>query len=106
MELVARVQGLAARLPAEERYELASQMRRASRSIPANIAEGFAKRESTKEFKHYMRTAMGSANEMKTHLHIAARIGYVGEPELSELADGYDHVARQLNRLIANWRQF
>ena len=106
MELVVRVQGLIARLPGEERYELASQMRRASRSILANIAEGFAKRESTKEFKHYMRTAMGSANEMKTHLQIAARIGYVAEPEFSELVDGYDHVGRQLNRLIANWRRF
>jgi four helix bundle protein len=106
MGLLVRVQGLIAKLPGEERYELASQMRRASRSILANIAEGFAKRESTKEFKHYMRTAMGSANEMKTHLHIAATIGYVTEPELSELVDGYDHVARQLNRLIANWRRF
>jgi four helix bundle protein len=65
----------------EERFELGSQMRRASRSVPANIAEGFAKRQSTNEFKHYMRTAMGSANEMETHLHIATRLGYVAESE-------------------------
>jgi four helix bundle protein len=106
MNLVARVQSLIEKLPKEERFELGSQMRRASRSIPANIAEGFAKRQSTKEFKHYMRTAMGSANEMETHLRIAAQLGYVAELDLAELADGYDHVGRQLNRLIANWRQF
>src|SRR3990170_5098735 len=79
MDLVVGVQRLIGRLPKEERYELASQMRRASRSVPANIAEGFAKRQSTNEFKHHMRTAMGSANEMETHLRIAARLGYVAE---------------------------
>lgn len=106
MDLLVRVQSLVEELPKEERFELGSQMRRASRSIPANIAEGFAKRQSTKEFKHYMRTAMGSANEMETHLRIAAQLGYVVEPDLAELTDGYDHVGRQLNRLIASWRQF
>jgi four helix bundle protein len=106
MNLLVRVQSLTQRLPKEERFELGSQMRRASRSIPANIAEGFAKRESTREFKHYMRTAMGSANEMETHLRIAAQLGYLAEPDLAELIDGYDHIGRQLNRLIANWRQF
>jgi len=106
MDLVVGVQRLVDRLPKEERYELASQMRRASRSVPANIAEGFAKRQSVKEFKHYMRTAMGSANEMETHLRIAARLGYVAETGVLELIDGYDHIGRQLNRLITNWRRF
>jgi four helix bundle protein len=106
MDLLVRVHRLIDRLPREERYELGSQMRRASRSIPANIAEGFAKRQSTEEFQHYMRTAMGSANEMETHLRIAAQLGYIVEPKLRELIDGYDHVGRQLNRLIATWRRF
>ena len=81
-------------------------MRRASKSIPANIAEGFSKRESVKEFRQYMRTAMGSANEMETHLRIAGRLGYAEGVELDELVDGYNHIGRQLNRLITNWRRF
>jgi four helix bundle protein len=106
MELLVKVHALCKRLPAEEKYELVSQMRRASKSIPANIAEGFGRRGSAKEFKQFMRTAMGSANEMETHLRIAGRLGYVAGDQLDALADGYNHVGRQLNRLIAGWQRF
>ena len=77
MDLLVRVHDVCKLLPTEEKYEPGSQMRRASKSIPANIAEGFSKRASANEFKHYMRTAMGSANEMETHLHITERLGYL-----------------------------
>ena len=106
MKLLVDVHALSKRLPSEEKYELASQMRRASKSIPANIAEGFGRKTSDKEFKQYMRMAMGSANEMETHLRIAGSLGYVQDPELARLADGYNHIGRQLNRLITNWRTF
>ena len=106
MELLVRVHELCKRLPPEEKFELGSQMRRASKSIPANVAEGFSKRSSVNEFKQYMRTAMASANEVETHLRIAGRLGYAGGTELDELIDGYNHVGRQLNRLITNWKRF
>lgn len=106
MELLVRVHEVCKRLPREEKYELASQMRRASKSIPANIAEGFSRRASEKEFKQYMRMAMGSANEMETHLGIAGQLNYLEKQELDELTDGYNHIGRQLNRLITNWRTF
>ena len=48
--------------PAYERNELASQIRRASKSCPANIAEGWSKRRFEKEFKHHLDSAIGSAN--------------------------------------------
>lgn len=106
MDLLVRVHDLCRRLPPAERYELTSQMRRASKSIPANIAEGFSKRASVNEFKQYMRMAMASANETETHLRIAGRLGYLGGTELDGLLDGYNHVGRSLNRLIANWKRF
>ena len=106
MSLLVRVHELCKTLPREERHDLARQMRRASKSIPANIAEGFSRRASAKEFKHFMRVAMGSANEMETHLQIAGRLEYLAGPELEELIDGYNHIGRQLNRLIRNWQQF
>jgi len=105
MDLLVRIHTLANQLPNEERHDLARQMRRASKSIPANIAEGFAKRPSVNEFKQYMRTAMASANEMETHLKIVGRLGYAPQADLAGLLDGYNHVGRQLNRLIANWRR-
>lgn len=106
MDLLVRIHKLSKQLPSEERYELVAQMRRASKSIPANIAEGFSKRASVKEFRQYMRMAMGSANEMETHLRIAGCLGYIQEKDLEELTDGYNHVGRQLNRLITTWRRF
>jgi four helix bundle protein len=104
MQLLVRVHKLCRSLPPEEKFELGSQMRRASKSIPANISEGFSKRATANEFKRYMRTAMGSANEMETHLKIAGSLGYLAGQELDGLVDGYNHIGRQLNRLITNWR--
>ena len=81
-------------------------MRRASESIPANIAEGFGRKSSEKEFKQHMKMAMALTNEMETHLGAAGRLAYVNGRDLETLLDGYSHVGRQLNRLIANWGHF
>ena len=102
MALVAKVQLLIQGLPSSERYALASQMRRASRSIPPNVAEGYAKRKSAKEFRNYLTIAMGSASEMKVHLTIAEGLGYRGEDD--QLTEEYDILGRQLNKLISSWR--
>jgi four helix bundle protein len=53
------------RLPPVEQYELARQLRRAARSIPANIVEGWGKRASTPEFKRYLQIAIGSCDETR-----------------------------------------
>jgi len=105
MALVPEVEALIRRLPGSERYELASQLRRATRSAPTNIAEGYAKRRSAKEFSAYLTTAMASANEVEVHLKIAAELGYMAPDEYDHLAGAYNIVGRQLYRLIASWRQ-
>jgi four helix bundle protein len=105
MALLPAVHTLAASFPEYERYELASQMPRASKSIPANIAEGYGKRSSVKEFKHYLANALGSANEMIVHIRVARSLGYVGEGEARGLVGGYDIVGKQLARLMETWRQ-
>lgn len=91
--------------PDHEKHDLAAQMRRASKSVPANIAEGYARRQSTREFKHYLRMAMASANEMEVHLKIAGELGYLSRAQVMEYAKEYNIIGRQLNRLIAAWRQ-
>ena len=59
------VSRLCKRFPPVEQYELARQLRRAARSIPANIVEGWGKRASTPEFKRYLQIAIGSCDETR-----------------------------------------
>jgi four helix bundle protein len=104
MALLRTVHDLVLRFPDYERYELASQIRRASKSIPTNIAEGYAKRRSVKEFKAFLTNALGSANEMEVHLRIAAVLGYVSEAQAQKMIEAYQIMGRQLARLIQSWR--
>jgi four helix bundle protein len=82
MDLVTESYLLVHRLPQNEQYGLASQMRRAAVSIPANIADGFGRWHS-KEFVHFLLVANGSLKELETHLLIGKRLGFFSAPELS-----------------------
>jgi len=62
--------------PENEKFGLTSQLRRASISIPSNLAEG-AGRKSTKEFIQFLYIALGSSSEIETQLEIAMRLGYM-----------------------------
>ena len=66
-----------AKFPREERYGLATQLRRSAISIPSNIAEG-AGRNTTRELAHFLGIASGSRSELNTQLVIAQRLGLVG----------------------------
>ena len=71
LALVRPAHDFALTLPEYERFDLCSQVRRASKSVPANIAEGYGKRRSSRHFRVYLENAIGSANEMVVHLQIA-----------------------------------
>lgn len=89
------------RFPHNEQLELASQLRRASKSIAFNIAEGYGKMKNSKlEFVRFLYMAMGSANEVAVQLEFSKDLGYVKEAEFVELADRCDKIGRQINRLI------
>jgi len=89
------------RFPRHEQTELASQIRRASKSIALNIAEGYGKAKNSKqEFIKFLYIAMGSAEEVAVQLDFSKDLGYVSEVEYTELADRCDKIGRQLNRLI------
>lgn len=106
MALLAPLHALIRRLPREERWELASQLRRASKSVVANIAEGYARRRSANHFRTYLEAALGSANEVIVHLEIAVAVGYCTETDAAALIEGYQVVGKQLYRLSENWRSF
>ncbi len=82
-----------AEFPKQETYGLRSQMRRAAVSIPANIAEGFAKR-SKPDKARYMNVAEGSLEESRYYLILAADLGY---GQTDELLAALEEVSRLLN---------
>ncbi len=90
------------RFPRHENYELGSQLRRASKSIAINIAEGYGKRtkESVREFVRFLRVAQGSADEVMVELAFSRDLGYISEGKYGEYSEGYDKIGRQLNKLI------
>ena len=81
MALVRPVHDIVKSFPEFEERDLVSQMRRAAKSVPANIAEGFSKKRSHRDFKLYLAHAMGSANEMLVHLQIARELGYLSQDD-------------------------
>ena len=102
-DLVLKVYEVTRRLPEYERRELGYQLRRAAVSIPANIAEGYGRKESDAEFKHFLRNALGSNNEVRVLLDLAQDLGYIDEPVHTELSQRYEVLSKQLYTLITRW---
>lgn len=91
------------KIPHSERDTI-DQLKRASKSVPANIAEGFAKRSSEKEFKRFLKIALGSSDEVVTHL----RVIFITIPRLQNetkiVAETYTVLSKRLNKLQTVWR--
>lgn len=100
------VNKLCLKFPLYEKNDLASQARRASKSIPSNLAEGWAKRRFEKEFKKYIDNALGSCNEMEVHLNMARDLGYIEESLANKLIDRYIKLGGKLTNLRNNWKAF
>jgi four helix bundle protein len=78
------------------------QVRRASKSICANIAEGFGKqRQSAAEFKRFLMMALGSADEMRVWSRYCLDLGYIDEPCWRHWRDEYQEIAKMLQGLIS-----
>ena len=90
--------------PALEQVELARQLRRAARSVPANIVEGWAKRASTPEFKRYLQVAIGSCDEARMWLELSKDEGSVSEESCTALKGRYNRIGAMLQGLWKQWR--
>ncbi len=90
--------------PKIEQFALADQMRRASKSICANLAEGFGKQSrSTAEFKRFLMMAMGSADEMRVWVKYSEDLGYIAAKQAIAWRAEYQVIAKMLNGLHAKW---
>lgn len=92
--------------PKREEYLLTDQSKRASRGIPALIAEGYAKRETPAVFKKSLRDAIGEANEMINYLAFTKAKGYITPKKADELIERYHVLGKKLTRLKENWRKY
>jgi four helix bundle protein len=90
------------RFPQIEQRVLADQIRRASKSICANIAEGFGKqRRSRVEFKRYLLMAIGSADEMQVWARYCSDLEYIDRETFAKWRDEYRQIAKMLQGLYA-----
>jgi four helix bundle protein len=95
---------LSLEFPQREQYGLGEQIRRASKSICANIAEGFAKQSYSKaEFKRYITIALGSSDEMRVWIRYCLDLTYITEDTWSRWRDEYKEISKMLQGLNRSW---
>ncbi|NLV42256.1 MAG: four helix bundle protein [Candidatus Hydrogenedentes bacterium] len=104
MDMVVAVYGLTGEFPAQEKYGLASQMQRAAVSVPANIAEGYA-RLHRGDYVHHLSMARGSLAELETHITLAVRLEYVPREKAVEIWNTTQEVGKMLTGLISSLRR-
>ena len=96
---------LSLKFPNIERFELASQIRRSSKSIALNIAEGFGKNSSLPEFKRFMKIALGSCDETRVCLDYCRDLGYITQTQYESYEALCLEIVKMLVSMLKNWKQ-
>ena len=92
--------------PAREQGALGDQVRRASKSICANVAEGFARQgRAPADFRRYLMMALGSADEMRLWCRYCLDLGYIESGAWRRWRDEYQEIARMLQGLTKSLRR-
>jgi len=99
MDLVIEIYRTTEIFPSQEIYGLTNQIRRATISIPSNIAEGAA-RHTKKEFINYLHIAQGSLSELDTQIEIASRLGYLDAKCRNSLDEKMQPIDKMISGLI------
>ena len=89
--------------PKSEQYELASQLRRATKSIPANLAEGMGKQQSNAEVRRYLYICLGSCDESSVWIEFCKDLGYLQLIEHDQWRGVYTEIGKMLRGLIARY---
>ncbi len=104
IDLVVEVYRLTKKYPPDERFGLTQQSRRASVSVPSNIAEGYGRRDRGDYLRH-LSIANGSLKEVETQIVIAGRLKFVTKADVKECWSLLQQVGRMLAALIASLRR-
>jgi four helix bundle protein len=102
-KLTVNIYEITSHFPKEEVYGITSQVKRASLSVPANIAEGFGRFHFMDKAKFYL-NARGSLYELKSHLLIAKELGFMNDTAEGGVLEYIDDYALKLNNLINKTR--
>ena len=94
---------LTLRFPQHELHELGGQMRRASKSIALNIAEGYGRRSTVQEFKRFLGMALGSCEEVRVQLSYCKDLGYINQEEYNAYREAYSEIGKMLNGMLKKW---
>jgi len=100
MDSAMEIFALTKKFPVEERYSLSDQIRRSSRSVCANIAEAWRKRRYPAAFVSKLSDADAEAAETSVWIEFAHRSQYIDEDRKGALLDKYDHICRQLSKMM------
>jgi len=92
--------------PKEERFSLVDQIRRSSRSVCANLAEGWRKRRYIAVFKNKMTDSMQEASETQCWLEFCIACYYMNQDEFDSLDDEYEQIIAMLNSMERNADKF
>lgn len=103
MQLAERIYVLTDQMPADERFGLTAQVRRAAVSVPSNIAEGQG-RVTTGEFVQFLGNARGSLFEVQTQVRLMVSLGYVSDEKARDVMTCIGDVGRLLNGLMSSLR--
>ena len=98
MHLTLEIYRITKKYPKEELFGLISQLRRASSSIPLNIAEGNGR--GTKEFRHFLMISLGSSYEVLTTLKLSVDLQYISQLEYKNLRTRYLVLIKQIRKLM------
>jgi len=105
-ELAMEIFRLSKSFPREEVYSLTDQIRRSSRSVAANIAEGFRKRRYPNMFVNKLTDSDGEATETQVWLDFAFDCGYMSKTNRDRLTAGYEEVGKMLGGMMTNASKF
>lgn len=92
--------------PREEKYSLTDQIRRSSRSVAVNMAEGWGKRKYEKLFKRHLIDSAGSIEETKSWLLFSCDCAYLSKSIFEKYLARYEEVGAKLFKLHDNWRTY
>ena len=99
MNLAVRIYAVTKAFPAEERFGIVQQMRRAAVSIPSNIAEGYG-RQTPRQRYNFLENALGSVFELETQTELSSRLQFLPDEAFQQLADTIRGIGKGLMALM------